>query len=188
MVGGKGDVTFCSYAKGCSVVSSGHYYPNGLLLHSDGRLYVPSSAAGGARVYQPQRDGSLEKVGDVDAFYALDNLSEDRNGDVFAASFPLGAQNLKFVKDPFGKVPPATVLRIRRSKDDGSLYEWEKVLEDRDGEVLPAATAVVHDASTGRLFLSGMYHVQNTRATCVADELRVGASTPFITVCNSKAA
>lgn len=157
MIRGQGDVTFCSYAQGCRVVSPEHHYPNGLVLHSDGRLYVPDSAASGAHVYQPQPNGSLEKVGNIDAFYALDNLSEDGNGDIFAASFPLGAQNMKFVKDPSGKVPPATVLRISKPKDSDSVYEWEKILEDRDGEILPAATTVVHDASTGRLFLSGMY-------------------------------
>ncbi len=32
--------------------------------------------------------------------------------------------------------------------------EWEKVLEDRDGEVLPGTTTAIHDAKTGRLFLS----------------------------------
>ncbi|OIW27051.1 hypothetical protein CONLIGDRAFT_656277 [Coniochaeta ligniaria NRRL 30616] len=161
---GKGDVTYCSYDNGCSIVSSSHYYPNGLLLHSDGRLYVPSSARGGVQVYQPQPNGSLQKLADVDAFYAIDNLSEDRNGDIFAAAFPTGVKNQAYVKSPFGPVPPSTVLRIRNSH---SGYQWEKVLEDRDGEVLPAATVVVHDASTGRLFLSG-------------------ASSPFITYCDPK--
>lgn len=152
---GKGDVTFCSYDNRCKIVSSGHSYPNGLLLHSDGRLYVPSSAAGGVQVYQPQQEGSLDKIGSVDASYALDNLSEDRNGDIFAAAFPQGAKNQAYVESPFGPVPPATVLRIRKSQDSQAGYEWEKVLEDRDGEVLPAAT--VHDASTRRLFLGGRY-------------------------------
>jgi arylesterase/paraoxonase len=152
---GKGDVTFCSYENGCRIVSSGHFYPNGLLLHSDGRLYVPSSAAGGVQVYQPQQDGSLEKVGGVDAFYALDNLSEDRNGDIWAAAFPQGVKNQAYVKSPFGHVPPATVLHIRRARDSHAGYEWDKVLEDRDGQALPAATVVVHDASTRRLFLGG---------------------------------
>ncbi|KAH8904809.1 calcium-dependent phosphotriesterase [Coniochaeta sp. PMI_546] len=164
---GKGDVTFCSYENECSIVSSGHYYPNGLLLHSDGRLYVPSSAAGGINVYQPHRNGSLQKVGEIDAFYAIDNLSEDSNGDIFAAVFPLGVKNQAYVKSPFGPVPASTVLRIYKTQDSQSGYQWEKVLEDRDGEVLPAATVVVHDASTGRLFFSG-------------------ASSPFITVCNPK--
>lgn len=154
---GQGDVTFCSYDEGCKSVSSGHFYPNGLLLHSNGRLYVPSSAAGGVRVYQPQHDGSLEQIGNIDALYAIDNLSEDRNGDIFAAAFPQGVKNMAYVKSPFGPVPPATVLRIRRAQDSPAGYEWEKVLEDRDGQVLPAATVVLHDASTGRLFLGGMY-------------------------------
>jgi hypothetical protein len=158
---GQGDVTFCSYEKGCGTVSSGHFYPNGLLMHSDGRLYVPSSAAGGVQVYQPREDGSLEKVGDVDVFYAIDNLSEDRDGDIWAAAFPHGVKNMAYVKSPFAAVPPATVLRIRRKRDDQVGYDWEKVLEDRDGEALPAATVVVHDASTGRLFLGSRLWTQD---------------------------
>lgn len=42
--------------------------------------------------------------------------------------------------------------------------EVKKVLEDWEGEVLPGATAVVHDAKTGRVFLSGVV-------------------SPFVTVC-----
>jgi len=31
------------------------------------------------------------------------------------------------------------------------------VLEDAEAEVLPAATTVIHDADTGRLFLGGVW-------------------------------
>ena len=163
-------MTFCSYTKGCRVVSSGHGYPNGLLLHSDGRLYVPHIATGRAHVYQPdQETGSLVKVADVDASYPMDNLAEDANGDIFAAAFPRAIDNMAYVKSPFGKVPAATVLRIRRAKGSDTAYEWEKVLEDRDGEVLPAMTTVVHDAATGRLFLSGKSLLGAQRGTLACD-------------------
>lgn len=151
---GKGDVTFCSYENGCRIVSSGHYYPNGLLIDNDERLYIPSTL-GGIKVYQPHRNGSLKETAYIDAFYALDNLSQDSNGDIFVAAFPFVIKNQAYVSNPFGPVPPSTVLRIRKTEDSLSGYRWEKVLEDRDGEVLPASTVVVHDASTGRLFLSG---------------------------------
>jgi len=67
-------------------------------------------------------------LGNVDAFYALDNLSEDRH-DILAAAFPHARKNMA-VKSPFGVVPPATVLRIRKDKDRNGGHEWEKVLED----------------------------------------------------------
>ena len=85
MLGG-GDVTFCS-AKGCETVASGLYYPNGLMLHSDGRLLVQSIAKGNIRVYQPQTNGSIVYVGSIDAPCPIDNLSKDANGDIWAAMF-----------------------------------------------------------------------------------------------------
>ena len=163
MLGG-GDVAFCSYTGDCKVVASGLSYPNGLMLHSNGLLYVPSAAAGGVHVYQPQDDGSLEEMAKIEAFWAIDNLSEDNNGDIFAAVISKGKETLAYVKDPSRAVPASGVLRIRVT---GSGYETDIVLEDRDGEALPATTTVVHDVVTGRLYLSG-------------------ASSPFVTVCNPR--
>ncbi|KAK3360556.1 hypothetical protein B0T25DRAFT_473853 [Lasiosphaeria hispida] len=162
MLGG-GDVTFCSYTEGCRVVASGLSYPNGLMLHSNGLLYVPSAAAGGGvYVYQPQGNGSLEKIGKIEAFYAIDNLSEDTGGNIFAAVISKGRETLAYVKDPSRRVPASGVLRICATENG---HETEMVLEDRNGEALPATTTVVHDVITGRLYLSG-------------------ASSPFVTVCN----
>jgi len=36
-------------------------------------------------------------------------------------------------------------------------WKAEKVLEDGLGEILPVATTVIHDAKTGRLFLSSKF-------------------------------
>lgn len=83
--------------------------------------------------------------------YGLDNVSIDENGDLWIAAFPVGIEIYKANKDPYNAHPPSAVLRVR--KVDG---EWkvDKVLEDKDGEVLPAATTALHDAKTGRIFLS----------------------------------
>ncbi|KAH8888421.1 calcium-dependent phosphotriesterase [Thozetella sp. PMI_491] len=164
---GKGDVTFCTFAGDCRVVSPGLAYPNGLLMHSDGRLYVPSSSLGGIEVYEPQKNGSLVKLTDIGVFYGIDNLSEDANGDIYAAIHLQGAKMLASTKAPFGPTPPTGVVRIRRDPSVDSGYKWEKVLEDRDGEVLPGTTTVLHDALTGRLFFSGGF-------------------SPFITVCDPR--
>jgi hypothetical protein len=50
---------------------------------------------------------------------------------------------------PFERDPPGSVLRIRRVKqdlEDGLNYEVTKVLEDREGKVLPGLTVAVHDS------------------------------------------
>lgn len=86
--------------------------------------------------------------------YGLDNASIDENGDIWIAAFPVGSEIYKAYKDPYNARAPASVLRV--SKVEG---EWkvEKMLEDKEGEVLPVATTAVHDAKTGRLFLSSKF-------------------------------
>lgn len=148
---GSGDVVFCSLGKGCNQVSKDHKFPNGLCQHG-GFVYVPSSAMGGVQVFRIKEDNGLEKVEDIPIDYGLDNLSVDADGDIYAAVFPKGIEIFKAFFDPFNARPPSTVLRIRKG-DDGR-HSWEKVLEDADGEVLPGTTTAVHDAKTGRLFLS----------------------------------
>lgn len=154
-----GDVAFCSMDRSvpCKMVSAGHSYPNGL-IHSrlDEHIYVPSSAAGGVQVFKRHLDASLELVHDIDLPYAVDNLSEDKNGDIWAAVIPKGVDFFKHTTSPLTFTPPSSVFRIRRRGEKGAYdAEIEKVLEDRDGQVLPGTTTVVHDAATGRLFLGG---------------------------------
>lgn len=161
---GTGDVTFCPVAGSCKQVSSGHVYPNGLIYsHVDGQIYVPSAGVGGVKIYKPQPGNELEYVSALDIFHAIDNLSEDSVGGIYAAVHSRGIEILKQVEDPLGIHPASAVIRIQRTEGGG--FEWEKILEDRDGMVLPGTTTVVHDAKTGRLFLSGVM-------------------SPFITVCN----
>ncbi|KAI1076983.1 hypothetical protein F5B20DRAFT_583722 [Whalleya microplaca] len=149
---GYGDVSFCDAAS-CKTVLAGLKYPNGLVRGLDGLLYVPSSMVGGIDVYAPQADHSLTKVTHIDTEYSIDNLSVDAEGDIYAAAFPQGLKVLQAYDDPLNSFPPSAVLRVRKTPDG---YEVTKILEDRDGEVLPASTTVVHDAKTGRLFLSSV--------------------------------
>jgi len=81
--------------------------------------------------------------------YSIDNISQDANGDIFAAAFPRALQTL------LGMEAQSAVIRIRKNAD--GTYSWEKVLEDRDREVLAFQTTAVHDAKTGRLFLGGKF-------------------------------
>ncbi|OAP56413.1 hypothetical protein AYL99_09592 [Fonsecaea erecta] len=165
---GTGDVSYCTAAGVCKKVASGFKFPNGLHLGSDGLVYVPSAAVGGVTVFKPKPDGSVAKVHKIDLDYPIDNLSEDANGDIFAATLPKSVKTLAAFDDPLNpKSPPATVWRVRRlNRENPDSYEYEltKIIEDAEGEVLPVMTTVIHDARTGTLFMSGVV-------------------SPFITVC-----
>ena len=159
-----GDVAYCNQ-DGCSQVDAGHAFPNGLAFGKDGLLYVPSSFSGDLRVYETTSNGAINKVGQVKIPYPLDNLSLDANGDLWVAGLPDISRTLAGFDNPLGPAPPSTVFRIHK-KADGK-YEVDKVLEDAEGQVLPATTTAVHDAKTGRIFLSSVI-------------------SPFITVCEPK--
>ncbi|OLN81104.1 Serum paraoxonase/lactonase 3 [Colletotrichum chlorophyti] len=163
---GEGDVSFCSTSTGCKRVSERHRVPNGLVRSRDGLIYVPSAMAGGVQVYRiVAGDDGLAKVVDIPLPYAIDNLSVDADGDIYAAVFPRGVEILQAAKDPLNVRPKSAAVRIR--KDGEGVYVWEKVIEDGEGELLPGSTVVVHDAKTGRLFFGGV-------------------TSPFIAVCEPR--
>lgn len=164
-----GDVTFCpgepSESSPCRIVSEGYGYPNGLMLSSvDGLLYVPEAAQGGITALRPTTNNSLETVYQIELPYAIDNLSEDQEGTIWAAIIPKGIEILKQSKDPRNYFPSSSVFKLTRNTA-GKLVA-EKVLEDKDGKVLPGTTAVVHDTKTGRLFLGGTYKPEVPTRAC----------------------
>lgn len=171
-----GDVSYCHYPDpsththpDCKKVAGSLQFPNGPVLGHDGLLYVPSAFAGGIHVYSiNEHDHSLRKVDFIDIPYGMDNLSLDAEGAIFAPAFPKQGEMLAAFADPLGvrKSPVSAVFRVVKGKG-GEGWEVKKVVEDKEGEKLPGATAVVHDAKTGRLFLAGIV-------------------SPFITVCEPK--
>ncbi|KAH7131629.1 hypothetical protein B0J13DRAFT_107461 [Dactylonectria estremocensis] len=160
---GTGDVTYCD-KDGCRPVAGGLKFPNGLVNGQDGLLYVPSSMLGTIAIYRIAPTDKLEKVDEVSVGYGIDNLSIDKNGDMYIAAFPVGVEIFKAYKDPYNARPPSVALRMR--KREGG-YVVEKIIEDAFGEALPVATTVIHDAKTGRLFFSSVI-------------------SPFISVCEPK--
>lgn len=136
---------------------------------------MPSTADGTIRVFSLSQDRFLEQVTEIKAPYPIDNLSVDKNGDIFAATFPQVYKWSKSSRDPFSNIVPSSVFRIRKSgkgykgterkahSEVDAEYAVEKVLED-DGSVLPGTTIAIHDAETGRYFLAGVM-------------------SPFITIC-----
>lgn len=133
----------------------------------DGYFYVPSSLTGRIGVYSFSSAG-LAKVDEINIGMPIDNLSVDANGDIFAAAFPDSLKLIKVATQGADLAVPGTVWKIRRvaserkengkeTRGDTGNYRVWKVLEDRDGKVIPRATTVaVHDAKTGRIFLGSV--------------------------------
>ena len=139
---------------------------------------MPQSAQGGITVLRPRSDNSLEVIDEIHLPYAIDNLSEDKDGTLWAAVLPKGIEIMKQANDPHHYFPSSSAFKLSRGKN--GKFITEKVLEDSDGSVLPGTTTVVHDARTGRLFLSGVYTYE-TASECanMAKKVSSPLSSPF---------
>ena len=182
----------------CTKVAGGMKFPNGLHLSpSDGYLYVPSAVDGSVRVYRPEikypehdhgeehahgghghshdpkdapyYDGSVELVTTIKTGYPIDNISEDADGNIFAAALPNQGILKKF--DNLDVKTVGAALKLKKGKwvvtpveGPGGVstakgyyeYEVEKVLEDDENELKGAWTTVVRDAMNGRFWMSGV--------------------------------
>lgn len=97
-------------------------------------------------------DHTLTEVTTIHLGMPIDNLSTDKNGDIYAAAFPKPLQLLDSIKDPYHIDTPSTIWRIRKS---GSGYEVKKLLEDKEAKIMGGATTASHDVKTGKLFMGG---------------------------------
>ncbi|KAF4337150.1 serum paraoxonase arylesterase [Fusarium beomiforme] len=151
MILGYADITFCD-TESCKKVAPNLKFPNGIAIKDD-ILYLPDSMTGRLYIYRILPNKDLEKIDEINIGYAIDNASIDEDGDIWIAAFPIGVEIFKAYDDPYNARPPTTVLRVREKEGK---YTVEKIIEDGEGEVLPAATTVMHDVKTGRLFLSSV--------------------------------
>lgn len=164
---GGGSLAHCTRSNDCKLAVDGLSFPNGLVRGLDGLFYVPSSTTGRIGVYSLS-SSALTKVDEIEVGMPIDNLSVDANGDIFAAAFPDSLKLVEAVKHASGLTIPSTVWQIRklvaesdeRGKEKGSVtgnYRVWKVLEDKEGKVMPSGTTIaVHDAKTGRIFLGAV--------------------------------
>lgn len=97
-------------------------------------------------------DLMLEDIDVIDLGMPVDNLSVDKNGDIYAAGIPKTLQVLQAFKKPYETGSASTIWRIHKS---GSSYQVQKVLEDKDAKLISGATIARHDVKTGRLFIGG---------------------------------
>jgi hypothetical protein len=158
---GGGSLTYCLSDTGkCEVVTrEGCAFPNGVVRGRDGRFYVSHSASGEITVHE-YSDNVLVEVDRIPLNVPLDNLSVDKEGNVVAAAIPHSIGFMQAADDPYNRVAAAGVVMVRRlgqtnTDSAGSNYEAIKVIEDKDGKLLPTTTVAVHDAETDRLFLAG---------------------------------
>ena len=137
-------------------------FPNGLARGKDELIYVPSTSDGQVRVFSINQDKTLKQIDTIHTGMPLDNISPDAKGDLYVPGFPKVLQTFNVVKNPYEAQSPVTIWRIRKLAEDtksgaggesASNYKVEKVIEDRDSEVLSFATTVRHDVKTGRLFI-----------------------------------
>jgi len=149
--------------------------PNGLLRGLDGLIYVPSTLNSEVRVFSLNEHHTLDQVDSFKIPYPIDNLSVDKNGDIFAATFPMVYKWEESSKDPFNTEVPSSIFKISgagKGRAAGSKkaakkeYVVEKVMEDT-GSILPGSTITIHDVETGRYFLGG-------------------AVSPYITICEPR--
>jgi arylesterase / paraoxonase len=185
-----------SLPNSCKRVASSFAFPNG--LHYSSRhniLAVPSAAFGNLYIYRPLLPShNLQYLTTIPIPYPIDNISEDSDGSLLLAAFPKPGILEKFKDHGYidrgypaeisremhlmktemdgGKQPASTALRVRipeKDVEDAKGWVVEKVIEDGDGEVLPASTTVVRDGRTGRLFLVGV--VSEWISVCEVDQL-----------------
>ena len=97
-------------------------------------------------------DNKLKLLETVKLGMPVDNLSVDKNGDIYAAGLPKVLEIMGTMQDPFGKDAPSTVWRIKKGLKG---YTVDKVIEDAEKKVLSGVTTARHDAKTGRLFMGG---------------------------------
>lgn len=104
---------------------------------------------------QLQDDLTMKELHVIKLGMPVDNLSIDRNGDIYAAGFPKILKVIDAFRKPYEAKPPSTIWRIRKV-GVGLDYEVRKVLEDREASTVRGSTIAVHDVQTGRLFVGGM--------------------------------
>ncbi|KAF7852880.1 uncharacterized protein EAF02_012110 [Botrytis sinoallii] len=132
--------------------------PNGIALGHDNLLYVPSSISGQIQVFSLEPEQRLRKVDTINLPYPINDISVDKNGDIYAATVPALHKTIKNSQNIEANIPTAVFRIIKLGEmGEGEGWGWNvvKMMED-DGNTLPATTVAVHDTQTGKMFLGGV--------------------------------
>lgn len=109
-------------------------------------------------VFKLQPDLILKEVNIRRVGMPVDNLSVDRNGDIWAAAISKPLDVGSALADTYNFAFRSTIWRIRNLEPDLG-YEVKKMLEAKEAKILGGATTAEHDVDIGRLYISGvLYH------------------------------
>jgi arylesterase/paraoxonase len=173
---GKGSVAHCTLSTGrCSILSRpGDFnFANGITKPTIPRniIYVAHTSTGLLTYhifYNASSSGSppiLSKGIPIKVGMPMDNLCSDSNGDVYFAGLP---DILGLMSGMEGEYPDiaSSILKVSmENTTDGRIQlAVSKVMEDRDGKMLPAASGVCHDVKRNSFWMGSLV-------------------APFITVC-----
>ncbi|RAL61233.1 hypothetical protein DID88_010312 [Monilinia fructigena] len=160
LVLGGGSIGYCTPPfTECGIIKSPSNLrvPNGIALGHDNLLYVPSSISGQIQLFSLEAEQRLKKVDTIQVPYPINDISVDKNGDIYAATVPVLHKAIKGSRKAETKIPSA-VFRIMKLGEmgEGEGWGWNvvKLMED-DGSTLPVTTVAVHDTQTGKMFLGG---------------------------------
>ncbi|ESZ93489.1 hypothetical protein SBOR_6138 [Sclerotinia borealis F-4128] len=158
---GGGSIGYCTPpSSSCGTIKTpvNLQLPNGLALGHDNLLYIPSSISGQIQVFSLETEQRLRKVDTIHVPHPINDISIDKNGDIYAATVPNLHKAITDTRKSYGNIPSA-VYRIMKLGEmgDGEGWGWNvmKMIED-DGNILPATTVAVHDMLTGKIFLGGV--------------------------------
>ena len=156
---GSGSVAHCASdpSQACTEYDIPFNFANGL-VRIDQTLYVANSATSIISVLQIHENNTITLIEKIQIPMPIDNLSLNGKGEIYVAGIPDAWGFMASMEDPQRKVG-ATVFRIKRVMGDDergrARHVLEKVLEDIEGSVLPAATVAVSDSKRGTIWLSG---------------------------------
>ncbi|KAI9044669.1 uncharacterized protein KD926_011639 [Aspergillus affinis] len=171
-----GNIAYCRTDTGnCHFVATENFSaPNGITRDpSSGLIYVAQSARGVVTIHRLVDYKQLVQTDEISLSMAIDNLSIDTDGNIFAATIPDLQQFLRAFHDPYDTDSPSTVMMIRKRSNnkEASLMKGEhdviKLVEDKEARVLPTTTSAVYDPVSGQLFLGAL-------------------SSPFMVVCKKQ--
>jgi len=151
-------VGYCHLEEGCKYALPSTHSSNGIASAPNGTVYVGDSNFGGVIVLERQTDNTLVLTESIATDCALDNLSVDADGQVWAAAIPKALMTLNHIAHPELTAPSVAYrLTINTGVNAfyGEKYKVETVFAD-DGTLMTGITTTAYDSKRKRLFMHGI--------------------------------
>ncbi|KAF2105625.1 hypothetical protein BDV96DRAFT_359311 [Lophiotrema nucula] len=124
--------------------------PGMMVRGNDERVYVPSQVDGTIRIFELTPQNTFEQTGSIEVGMPIASLTIDSEGVLWAVG--------RSKYDPTGRSSSNAIFKIEQDEEKLPIkYTATKVLEDRDREVLQAASVARHDQKTKRIMIAGTY-------------------------------